>query len=152
MGQAASRQAGKAAQRAAKSGGSKAAGSSAPKPRPPPLGRPVADEPEVTEDANKALKQRQQREQQDFFQGTPTSPPPSKGTAGAMPQPDQNTGFFRGQNPVEDPRDVAQEQFLVQQSGGSKKLEEMSPELLKFLKDAGPLQKKVNKVSFVMMI
>jgi hypothetical protein len=115
------------------------------------LGRPVADEPEVTEDASKALKQRQQREQRELIHGTPPSPPPSKGTAGTtMPQPDQNTGFFRGQYPVEDPRDVAQEQFLVQQSGGSKKLEEMSPELLNFLKDAGPLQKKVNKVSFVM--
>jgi hypothetical protein len=105
------------------------------------LGRPEADAPEVTEDATKALKQRGQRERQEELNKHDPAPSTLQ-----QVQADQNTGFFRGAAPVEDPRDVAQEQFLVHQGGGQNKLEEMSPDLLQFLKDAGPLQKKVNKV------
>ena len=87
--------------------------------------------------------------------GVPRSPPPP-------PVPDSNTGFYRGQ--LSDPRDTAQEKFLIHQSGGgnnnnnaisnnangnNKDDLELAPDLLKFLKEAGPLQKKVNKVRYV---
>lgn len=143
MGQGASRQAAKHAQRAAKNGGPKTSSAA---PRPPPLGRAEADEPEVIEDATRALQQRQQKEQNELLKGVSQQQQQSQSQRQPA-RPDPNSGFFRGGAPVEDPRDVAQEKFLVHQSGGKKEMEEISPDLLQFLKDAGPLQKKVNKVS-----
>ena len=150
MGQAASKQ---AVQQAKKVVGDPSkltrpsAAASAAAPRPPPLGRPVADAPEVTEDAIKALKERQQKETKELMGPRPPSMAPPPPGPPQMPQPDANSGFFRGQ--ITDPRDVAQERFLVHQSGAPKKQEqtpELAPDLLKFLQDVGPLEKKLNKV------
>ena len=135
-----------AARQAAKKGPSvvgNAAKSAAPaaKPRPPPLGRPSADAPEVIEDATKALKERQLKENQELMKPSSGPAPPQ------MPMPDENSGFYRGQ--ISDPRDTAQAQFLAHQSGANLKAQqapELSPDLLKFLQDMGPLEKKVNKV------
>lgn len=149
MGQAASRQATKQAKKLVGDPSkltlpSSAAQSAAP--RPPPLGRPVADAPEHTEDAIKALSERQAKETQDLMRPTgggnhrpPTPGPPQ------TPQPDQNSGFYRGQ--ITDPRDVAQERFLIQRSGAPKSQQtpELAPDLLKFLQDVGPLEKRINK-------
>lgn len=152
MGQAVSRQAAKQAKKVVGDPTKltlPSSAASAAAPRPPPLGRPVADAPAVIEDATKALTERQQKESQDLLRpqtsgSAPPTPSPPQG-----PHPDQNSGFFRGQ--LTDPRDVAQEQFLVHQSGAPKPKEtpELAPDLLKFLQDAGPLEKKVNKVSFL---
>ena len=154
MGNAASREVVKQAQKAAGSGASAAATKA---PRPPPLGRASADAPDVIEDPQAPLRQRQQQETQALLQPEPrrTTPTPIGGNGSALPRapahppiPDANTGFFRGQ--VSDPRDVAQEKFLIHQSGGTKGQDplELAPDLLKFLQDAGPLEKKVNKVRF----
>lgn len=154
MGQAASRQAVKEVQKVAKSATLPSAAAAAAAPRPPPLGRPVADAPEATEDAIKALRERQVKETQDLLKPQPGAggPPPQSGPP-QMPQPDQNSGFYRGQ--ISDPRDVSQEKFLAHQSGAPQsgaaskptQAPELAPDLLKFLQDAGPLEKKVNKVS-----
>ncbi|CAB9524418.1 expressed unknown protein [Seminavis robusta] len=150
MGNSASRHAAQQIQRAAGKEAGKAA--AAAPPRPPPLGRASADAPAVIEDAEKALQERQQREAIEFSKpqqapqpkdpATATRPPPPP------PRPDINTGFLRGQ--ISDPRDAAQEQFLVHQSGNktnaqTQEQQELAPDLLKFLQDAGPLEKKVNK-------
>ena len=139
MGNAASREVAKQAQKAAGSGAQTAAKA----PRPPPLGRSSADAPDVIEDPQAPLRQRQLQETQALLQPEPkrTAPVPAR-----PPVPDGNSGFFRGQ--ISDPRDVAQEKFLLHQSGGNQKdQQELAPDLLKFLQDAGPLEKKVNKVS-----
>ena len=182
MGQAASRQAAKQVQKAAKTAAgngnaktaAKAAINATPEPaaRPPPLGRAYAEAPEVTEDATEALKKRQQKEAKELLQPPPpqaaaaTQPGPVSTPGGRQqpprpgqppqqappqhlqqkPQADPNSGFFRGQ--IVDPRDVAQEQFLIHHQGGKgQPSQEMAPDLLKFLQDAGPLEKKVDKVS-----
>jgi hypothetical protein len=61
-------------------------------------------------------------------------------------------GFTRGEGPVRsdggayrDPRDEKQRQFLEQQAGGSDKYKEMPDDLVKFLVDAGPLERKKEK-------
>jgi hypothetical protein len=158
MGQAASRQAAKQAQKAASSG-AKATGAAAP--RPPPLGRAVADAPSVTEDAEKALKQRQLQETVELLkpQHPPMAPvpvggkPTRPGSPLTPPLPDMATGFFRGQ--ISDPRDASQEAFLTRHSGFSKKdlteQQELAPDLLKFLQDAGPIVKTVNKVCYFLL-
>lgn len=139
MGNAASREVAKQAQKAAGSGAQTAAKG----PRPPPLGRASAEAPDVIEDAQAPLRQRQQQETQALLQPEPkrtTAPAPAR-----PPVPDGNSGFFRGQ--ISDPRDVAQEKFLMHQSGNKKDPLEIAPDLLKFLQDAGPLEKKINKAS-----
>jgi hypothetical protein len=152
MGQAASRQAAKQVQKAA-SNGAKATGVAAP--RPPPLGRPIADAPVVTEDAEKALEARQLRETMELLK--PQHPPMAPVPVGKPPRPDYpvtppqadiGTGFFRGQ--ISDPRDSSQADFLTRLGGYTKKdlteQQELAPDLLKFLQDAGPIEKKLNKV------
>ena len=58
-------------------------------------------------------------------------------------------GFTRGEGPANsdgsayrDPRDEKQRQFLEKKAGGDSNFKEMPDDLVKFLKDAGPLVKK----------
>ena len=153
MGQAASRQAAKQVQKAAGSNAAKSATAAA-APRPPPLGRPSADAPDVIEDAEKALQSRQEKELEHLsrpmppsqYRSSPLAPPRNYAPPAPLPPPqaDAETGFFRGQ--LTDPRDVSQEKFLKHQQGGKPNPQELAPDLLKFLTDVGPLQKKVKKV------
>jgi len=50
-------------------------------------------------------------------------------------------GFTRGQGATVDPRDERQRQFLEQKAGGSE-FKEMPSELIDFLNDSGPIQRK----------
>jgi len=137
-------------------GAAGAAAAAAAAPRPPPLGRPFADAPDVIEDSEAPLRQRQQEEARALAQPEASfttlqqqqkqqQQQQSAARLTQPPQPDANTGFYRGQ--ISDPRDVAQEKFLVHQSGESKDAsQELAPDLLQFLKDAGPLEKKLNRV------
>ena len=51
-------------------------------------------------------------------------------------------GFTRGEGPYQDPRDLIQQEFLKQKAGGSGEYKEMPPDLIKFMKDVGPLKRK----------
>jgi len=63
--------------------------------------------------------------------GTTQQPPP---------QPDAITGFYRGQMVSE--RERSQQQFLRDQQANQP--QEMPPELIRFMRDIGPLQKREN--------
>lgn len=72
------------------------------------------------------------------------SPPPNNKplpphtSSQRAPQPDALTGFYRGQ--VVSDRERSQEQFWRERQGGGPK--EMPPELIKFMRDIGPLKKQ----------
>jgi hypothetical protein len=77
--------------------------------------------------------------------GVPTTlRAPGANTASRFTDPSATeAGFTRGEGPFIDPRDEKQRQFLEKQAKNAPK--EMPPDLLEFLKDAGPLQIKVEK-------
>lgn len=59
--------------------------------------------------------------------------------------PNATVGFTRGMGDTPDPRDAMQAEFQRKEQGKGNDTDEMPEDLLKFLNDVGPLQRKVDK-------